>query len=378
MLESFLTIVYSLILAVAFVIVCGYFWKAFYSAPTGQDETFYVPTDDGWRLALHRYRPQGDARGAPVILCHGLSSNRYAFDLPGAPSLARFFRDHGRDVWVAELRGSGLSDRPGMFRADVPYSWAFEDHLRCDLPAIISRVLALTGFTQVHWVGHSMGGMLGLAHLAQHENPGVASAIAIGSPADFTKIDNRAFGALLNVRGLLQYLPVFPLPLLARLVLPVAHKMSPYLGGPYYSSNIEPIVARKVMALASELVASNSMWLNFGSFLANGRFAPENGKPYLEELTGSKIPIFFVAGTADMMAPEESVIAACQTGEQSGERNCRIFGKKTGCVEDYGHTDLLVGIRSDHEVFPHILKWLEDHDVAEDHPCGMRSAPEPS
>ncbi len=378
MLESFLTVVYCLAIAVLLLIACGHFWKAFYSDPTSQDETFYVRTDDGWRLALHRYRPQGDPAGAPVILCHGLSSNRYTFDLPGAPSLARFLRDHGREVWVAELRGSGMSDRPGIFRADVPYSWFFEDHLNRDVPAIISRVLDLTGFTSIHWVGHSMGGMLALAHLAQHENPRVISAVAIGSPSDFTKIDNGAFGALLNLRGLLRYLPVFPLPFLARLVIPVVHRMSPYLGGPYCPPNIEPVVARKVVALASELVASNSMWLNFGSFLASGRFAPQNGKPYLEGLTDSKVPIFFVAGSADMMAPEESVVAACQTGEQTGERSCRTFGKKTGCEEDYGHMDLLVGIRTNHEVFPHILRWLEDHDVLEHCPPGMQSPPEPS
>ena len=140
MLEGFLALVYCLVAAVILPIVCGYLWNGFYAAPTGQDETFYVRADDGWRLAVHHYRPQAGVRGLPVLLCHGLSSNRYTFDLPGSPGLARFLSDHGRDVWVAELRGSGMSDRPGLFRADVPYSWAFEDHLCRDLPAIISRV----------------------------------------------------------------------------------------------------------------------------------------------------------------------------------------------------------------------------------------------
>ena len=71
-------------------------------------------TTDGWRLAVHHYRPPNEASGTPVILCHGLSANRYVFDLPAGPSLAQFLRDHGRDVWVAELRGSGMSARPGL------------------------------------------------------------------------------------------------------------------------------------------------------------------------------------------------------------------------------------------------------------------------
>ncbi len=368
MLEGFLALVYCLVAAVILPIVCGYLWNGFYAAPTGQDETFYVRADDGWRLAVHHYRPQAGVRGLPVLLCHGLSSNRYTFDLPGSPGLARFLSDHGRDVWVAELRGSGMSDRPGLFRADVPYSWAFEDHLCRDLPAIISRVLELTGAPGVHWVGHSMGGLLVLAYLARHDNPRIASAVTVGSPADFTKIRNKAFRVLLNFRGLLDYLPVSPLPFLGRFVIPVAHSLSAYMAGPFYPPNIEPAVARKLIALTSQLITSNRIWLNFGMFLASGRFAPKNGKSYLEDLPKSNIPIFSVGGSKDMMAPPESVVAACETGEQTGERKRLIIGKDAGCVEDYGHMDLLLGIRAEYEVFPHVLNWLDDHDLVTDEP----------
>jgi pimeloyl-ACP methyl ester carboxylesterase len=366
MLESFLTIIYYLVMALILMILCGFWWGEWYSAPTGQDETFYVRADDGWRLAVHHYRPQGGPRGLPVILCHGLSSNRYSFDLPGTLGLAKFLRDRGRDVWVAELRGSGMSDRPGLFRADVPYSWEFEHHLGSDLPAIITRVLELTGATGVHWVGHSMGGLLVLAYLAKHENPRIISAVTVGSPADFTKIHNKAFRTLLNFRGLLEYMPLSPLPFLARLVIPVAHRTSAYLAGPFYPPNTEPLASRKVVALASQLVTSNTIWLNFGRFLESGRFAPKNGKPYLEDLPKSNIPIFVMGGTKDLMAPPASLVAACETGEQTAERKCLIFGKETGCVEDYGHMDLLMGVRAEHEVFPHILTWLDDHEPARD------------
>jgi pimeloyl-ACP methyl ester carboxylesterase len=365
MLEDFLTIIFFAIMATVVLIVCGYFWDAWYAAPTAHDETFYVPAGDGWRLALHHYRPQGHPRGLPVVLCHGLGSNRYSFDLPGSPGLARFLSGHGRDVWVAELRGSGMSDRPGLFRSDVPYSWVFEDHLSSDSPAIIARVLELTGASGVHWVGHSMGGLLVLAYLARHKNPRIISAVTLGAPADFTKVHNDAFRTLLRLRGFLEYLPVFPLTFVARLVIPLAHRTSAYIAGPFYPPNTDPVAARKVVALASQLITSNTIWLNFGKFLASGLFAPENGKPYLQSLPNSKVPIFIVGGTKDLMAPPDSVIAACQTGEQAAERKCRIFGKAFGCVEDYGHADLLMGVRVEEEVFPEILNWLDDHDVAD-------------
>ena len=213
-----------------------------------------------------------------------------------------------------------------------------------------------------------MGGLLVLAYLARHDNPRIASAVTVGSPADFTKIRNKAFRVLLNFRGLLDYLPVSPLPFLGRFVIPVAHSLSAYMAGPFYPPNIEPAVARKLIALTSQLITSNRIWLNFGMFLASGRFAPKNGKSYLEDLPKSNIPIFSVGGSKDMMAPPESVVAACETGEQTGERKRLIIGKDAGCVEDYGHMDLLLGIRAEYEVFPHVLNWLDDHDLVTDEP----------
>jgi len=62
-----------------------------------------------------------------------------------------------------------------------------------------------------------------------------------------------------------------------------------------------------------------------------------------------------------MVAPE--TIGAELDGESAhGERKCLILGKSAGCVEDYGHMDLLMGIRAEEEVFPLMLKWIEDHD----------------
>ncbi len=65
------------------------------------------------------------------------------------------------------------------------------------------------------------------------------------------------------------------------------------------------------------------------------------------------------------MAPPDSVSAACQTGEHGPNGNA-TYRKGNGCVEDYGHMDLLIGIRAEVEVFPHILNWLKDHDVKAD------------
>ena len=44
---------------------------------TGEDERHVAVTDDGWRLALYRYR----GSGPPVLCGHDLAGSRFIFDV---------------------------------------------------------------------------------------------------------------------------------------------------------------------------------------------------------------------------------------------------------------------------------------------------------
>lgn len=363
MLEDLLKTIFVLLgLGVAFLIN-GYFWGWYYSSSTKQDETYYIVTDDGWRLALHRYRSRKELEGLPVILCHGFTSNRYMFDMPGCPSLADFLRRNGRDVWVPELRGSGMSQRPGMFVSDVPFSWNFDEHLLCDMPVIIRSVCEISGAESLHWVGHSMGGMLIQAHLSNEQAPRVCSAVTLGSPADFSKISMRAIWVMSRLRWVLQIVPLPFMPFNARLVIPIAHKIPEYLLGLFNSQNIEPDTVKKMLSLGSELITSRKVWMDLGRFVHTGVFSPPDGRPYLNDLPRSKVPILIAGGSRDMIAPPESLVDQNASERSIGERTLHIFGKTFGTLEDYGHIDLLLGSRVEHEVYPLILRWLRDHET---------------
>ena len=114
--------------------------------------------------------------------------------------------------------------------------------------------------------------------------------------------------------------------------------------------------------MGSELITSWKLWLDFGRFVDTGVLAHENGRPYLKNISQSSVPIFLIAGAKDAMAPPDSVSAACVPGKDPGERLYNVLGKTSGTVEDYGHVDLLVGMRAEQEVFPSILEWLAAHD----------------
>jgi hypothetical protein len=201
-----------------------------------------------------------------------------------------------------------------------------------------------------------------LAHAASHPDPNLASIITIGSPTDFTKMNTELFKPLMGMKPLFEKLPLSPLPFLGRLIAPLAPLVPASTWGLFHQRNLEPSIAAKVVALASTPLSSGKLWLDFGRFLETGVFAPEASTPYLENLHESNTSILVIGGSRDFMAPPQAVSAMCK-GENAGENlNCIILGKESGCIDDYGHVDLLVGMRAQNEVFPRILEWLEQHD----------------
>jgi pimeloyl-ACP methyl ester carboxylesterase len=347
-------------LVVAAIVAVGYGLRAFYACGTRQDATFRVTAADGGRPALHRYRGGDDRASLPVVLCHGLGANRYVFDLRGEPSLALFLKRRGWDVWVAELRGSGMSDRPGLLWSDVPYDPRFEDLLNEDVPAIIDHVLAKTGAPALHWVGHSMGGMLVQAHLSRNLDTPMASAVTIGSPLDFSAMEHPFFKRLLNARWIVMLHPYAPFPVINRLLIPFVHNLHNRVVGVFHAPNIRGDAARKYLAAGTEVMVSRELWLDFKRWMESGLFSGRDGVPYVGK--APNVPVLTLGGSADRMAPEAAVKPPYAAEDNSGRHKSLILGKDAGCAEDYGHIDLLVGDRAESEVFPRIASWLEAHD----------------
>ena len=368
MLNIILNIVIVCALGSLLVYGLAQLWAYLDSAETNQDRTDFTTTDDGWRIAIHQYAPRGKKIGKPIILCHGMSANRFIFDMENGPSLAEFLKSQNREVWVAELRGSGYSRRPGFLLSDSPLNWGFDDHLNYDVKAIIQHVIGETGADSVHWIGHSMGGMLIEAHLARNKPSNVASALALASPTDFSEMGNHAFRYALKMRWIFKivlfqsfrfrWLNVFfPLPnsRLASFQYSFVWKISN--GG----------MARKISAIGAEFVSSSVLWLDMARFLAEKKFADPFGRSYLEALDASRTPLLAICGTKDLMAPQKAVLSVCKAGTSNCVRESVVLGKQTGSLHDYGHMDILIGDRAYEEVFPIIESWLARWDDSDSH-----------
>ncbi|HEX7489118.1 MAG TPA: alpha/beta hydrolase, partial [Anaeromyxobacteraceae bacterium] len=158
------------------------FWSWRYRMRPGEDQLLFAETSDGWRVALGRRRPRGPGRSVPVLLVHGIAANRMSFDFGlDRWSLAAHLSRAGFDCFALDLRGHGASRRA---RPGAPRSWSFDDYLREDVPAALDAVRAATGAEQVAWVGHSQGGLLGMAACAAYPER-VAALVSLAAPVFF-------------------------------------------------------------------------------------------------------------------------------------------------------------------------------------------------
>jgi pimeloyl-ACP methyl ester carboxylesterase len=108
---------------------------------------------------FHRmvYRQWGPANGRGVVLCvHGLTRNAGDFD-----DLAAALAAQGWRVVCPDVVGRGVSDR-----LTDPTGYVLPQYA-ADMAVLIARL----GVERVHWVGSSMGGLIGLALAAQAGTP---------------------------------------------------------------------------------------------------------------------------------------------------------------------------------------------------------------
>jgi len=328
---------------------------------------FYTAlTHDGWRLALYRYAPSRRLHRTPVLLCHGMSSNRWDMDGPGRISLARYLVRRGYDVWVIELRGAGRSTRPTWWNGKR-YNWRFEDYVQHDAPAALRKVLRETGASQVQWVGHSMGGMIAYALLMSPVHHKIRSAVTLGSPT-MSNVGHPVLDFGVPYRGVLRYLPDWvPLGTLARLGSPLAPLLARQLNESiaalgWHPGNADLALLRTLMLTAvddlpASLLREFARW--YETKAMSDRYSMFDFTEHLERIT---TPILIIAGGKDGLTPPRD-LGHVYNRIAAPDKAFRVIGKKEGFAHDYSHADLILGLHAPDDVYPVILEWLDAHDA---------------
>jgi len=350
---------------------------------------YYTYTDDNILLALRRYRTQNPSPDKdPVILCHGLSYNLLFWDLRDDVSLAMYLARAGYDVWSLSLRGAAPSSQPlnSSIRKLVHFNldpeslltiqkrirdlkmldWSVDDHIRYDVPAAIKFVQSQTQHNHVHWIGHSMGGMIMFAYLQQipvDEQSGVKSFVAAGVPMVM-------FHPLSKPMEFLQ-----DIQLALKLGSHIVGSSAPATWGVifgnintprnkllYNNDNMDGGILRDLFRRAEEEISPSEL-RQFLKLVESERFQSLDGSiDYTAGLPRIKTPTYFLVGTLDNMATVGAV-RYCYRQVGSGQKKFGLFGQVNAYRADYGHNDIFIGKHAREEVYPTILDWLQLFNV---------------
>ncbi len=317
------------------------------------DQLYRVQTDDGSAIALGRYLPRGIRRfREPVVLAHGLGTNRFGLDFDERYSVARGLARRGFEAWVLELRGHGL--------AGSPVGSSFDVEATHDVTAAL-RAVCSTGAEQVLWVGHSRGGLLAYAHLGRFPSAPIRALVALGSPLSWdTSVGLKAFVSLAQP---FLNLDVVPVGTFAKSLAPVGLPPNPV--GKYLAraENMEPDVIRRAVAHVSADVPGG-VARQFARWVTTGAFDGNDGFDYRKALAAVKVPVLAFAGAADLLATPADVHRAA--GLVGGLVECVTAGRSSGFGDDYGHGDLALGRHAPDEVVPRIAAFLARHATALD------------
>lgn len=323
--------------------------------------TTRVATADGATIALHRHA----ASGPPVVLLHGISSNHRFWDLDPEHSLAAWLAARGHDVWLLDLRGHGEA---AVHRDGRPQlaGWRVDDYGTYDLAAAVDYVRAVTGYDQVGFVGHSMGGMVGAIYAATGGADALSAMVLVGSPGTFSgesplmdlaRAGLAVGGATLVSMNSAHFADMAADFSRAPFGLTVQERL-------YNPDNFEPATIDRMLRTIVSPMSRGEM-RHFGRMLEDGRFQSwDRSVGYLDALADVTVPASLIVGMGDrLVAPEWVEAYAPAFG---GPVEVFRAGTESGLAADYGHLDLGLGERAPVEIFPRIDAWLDRYPPARD------------
>ncbi len=326
------------------------------------EEIHYARTSDGWDIALHHYTPKTEItqRKHPVVLCHGIGGNRFNWDMPNGVSLARTLAKEGYDVWIPELRGNGFSKIPsGHTRDEI----TFDHYVFEDVPAVVHEVGLKSLDGKIHWIGHSMGGMVMYGYLGRLRDERIHSFVAVGSPPYFKndiRSSQHVYTWITKTHGWFGWFPSKTLSLWGS---PWAHtQLHASVHTLWNPDNMHPAHAKQAALWLVEDIPFHVALQVASAGPLPGRLAPLHGLfDYTQSIAHINTPTLLVAGMLDHLAPPY-VMADAYALLSSADKTLYIIAKANGASADYGHVDLALGKHAEEDVFKPLIIWLNAHD----------------
>jgi pimeloyl-ACP methyl ester carboxylesterase len=278
-----------------------------------------VVSSDGVALALYRYGRVGQP---PVLLIPDLGLGRAVFDTEGE-GLARFLAEHGRTVYIAELRGQGAA-APGGLAARVTR----------DFPAVLDAI----GAGKIDLVAYGWAGTLALAAADAR----IGRVVALSTPAE-AEVPSGLLRDVLSSGGDLRALAQSE---------PKAFELLFSMGGRFRPGRLDALKAHAVFPLGRSAAGELLEWMRSGELRLG------DGSTVRDRLRRFDRPTLLFIGLADGFANPE--LATSLPELTKAPVTMRTFSRAELASEDYSHLSLLQGSRARHDVFEPALRFLNE------------------
>ncbi len=321
------------------------------------NEVVLVTTQDLWKIRMCRYR-KGRTGGQPILLVHGANTNQHNFTSPEGVSLVDALVERGYDCWTVDLRGCRSSIPPfERTRNQV----TTDDFLNDDIPTAIRYIQQETGYARIHYVGHSLGGMLLYAYALKYGTDSLASGTTLGSPLGFEGQSGRRSPLMFKLAGLFPALS----GAIVRGVVPIVScfRISPAV----FPTNMRNIARtmnaghfyRMIEDPLPGVLNDLCRWVNRpGWRMDNGNLNVLDGLAELD------LPLFVLYAPLDPFVTLSNAKAFFDALPSSDKRML-VCAKEHGFKHDYNHCDLAFSHEGAREVFGPIARWIETHPSRE-------------
>lgn len=280
---------------------------------------------------MHIHRPGNS--GIPILMIHGMVENGRIFYHKSGKGLGSYMAKQGYDVYVADLRGVGLSTPP--ISSDSKHGQT--ETIQQDIPALINFVLNHSGHKKLHVMAHSWGGVYVNSALLYQPNliPLVVSSTFFGSKRT------------VRVKTLERY---FKIELIwNRLALLGSHRKG-YLSAKKYKLGSDN-ESHKTHKQCVEWV-KNDAWID-----------SDNGFDYGAAARSIKLPnTLHIAAIKDISLGHRFDVKAFM--QESGQHKAKylLLAKKHGHRLDYDHINMLTAPQCVDDHFPVISNWIKKQE----------------
>ena len=293
-------------------------------------EKYFLNVTNQDTICLHRFFTQPAAN--PVFMLHGAMENSKIFHSKSKKGFAPYLAKNGFDVFALDMRGKGESI-PKVSKAT---KHSQTDQLLEDIPLCLAKIKELTAKDDIHFVGHSWGGVLLLAFLARFPETNVKSAVFFGSKRRVSVLTFRR---------------IIYIDIMWNIVGTVLGNIKGYV--PFVKmkagSDDEPLQFYKEM---NNWVYTRKWKDKKDNF---------NYKATLQEQ--DLPPILYFTGEKDhTLGNKKDVKLLMKEVNSSNNSQFKLLSKKNNNLVDYDHINILTHPKAEEDHFIEALEWIKEFD----------------